>query len=82
MDIKVNLDYLKAKLIHSNFIDEKYDLSIDNLKILLNQKFESLNFNEAKKDVLPFIKDKAKIDLWDKDFFIEITKTLQARYIK
>ena len=82
MNIKVNLDYLKAKLIHSNFIDEKYDLSIDNLKILLNQKFESLNFNEAKKDVLPFIKDKAKIDLWDKDFFIEITKTLQARYIK
>ena len=82
MNIKVNLDYLKAKLINSNFIDEKYDLSIDNLKILLNQKFESLDFNEAKKDVLPFIKDKAKIDLWDKDFFIEITKTLQARYIK
>ena len=79
MNIKVNLDYLKAKLINSNFIDEKYDLNIDNLKILLNQKFESLDFNEAKKDVLPFIKDKAKIDLWNKDFFKEITKTLEAK---
>ena len=47
MNTKVNLDYLKAKLIDSNFIDEKYDLNIDNLKILLNQKFENVDFNEA-----------------------------------
>ena len=79
MNAKVNLDYLKAKLINSNFIDEKYDLNIDNLKNFLNQKFENTDFNEAKKDVLPFIKDKTKIDLWNKDFFKEITKTLEAK---
>ena len=31
-----------------------------------------------KQDVLPFIKDKSKLDLWSKEFFIEITKQLQA----
>lgn len=36
-----------------------------------------MNFEEAKKDVLPFIKDQSKLDLWSKEFFIEITKNLQ-----
>lgn len=75
---KVNLENLKAKLVQSNYIDENYDLSIDNLKSLLKERFETINFEEAKEDVLPFIRDKSKIDLWSKEFFIEITKGLQG----
>lgn len=75
---KVNLENLKAKLVQSNYIDENYDLSIDNLKLLLKERFETVNFEEAKEDVLPFIRDKSKIDLWSKEFFIEITKGLQG----
>ena len=75
---KVNLQNLKAKLVQSKFISEDYDLTIDNLKSLLNQRFETLNFEDAKQDVLPFVKDKSKLDLWSKEFFIEITKQLQG----
>ena len=75
---KVNLENLKAKLVQSKFINEDYDLTIDNLKSLLNERFEHLNFEQAKQDVLPFIKDKTKLDLWSKEFFIEITKKLQS----
>lgn len=74
---KVNMQNLKAKLVQSEYIDEKYDLTIENLKSMLNERFESLNFNSVKEDVLPFIRDKSKLDLWSKDFFIEITKRLE-----
>lgn len=75
---KVNLENLKAKLVQSKLINEDYDLTIDNLKALLNERFESLDIEQAKQDVLPFIKDKTKLDLWSKEFFIEITKKLQS----
>ena len=75
---RVNLENLKAKLVQSKFINEDYDLTIDNLKALLNERFENLDIEQAKQDVLPFIKDKTKLDLWSKEFFVEITKKLQS----
>lgn len=77
MGAKVNLVNLKAKLVQSKFIAEDYDLTIENLKTLLNERFSNIDFAQAKEDVLPFVKDKSKLDLWSKEFFIEITKQLQ-----
>lgn len=73
---KVNLNNLKAKLVQSNFISKDYNLTIETLKTLLNERFESLDVEQAKQDVLPFVRDKSKLDLWSKEFFKEITKTL------
>lgn len=78
IEARVNLENLKAKLVQSKFINEDYDLTIDNLKALLSERFENLDIEQAKQDVLPFIKDKTKLDLWSKEFFIEITKKLQS----
>ncbi len=77
MGAKVNLVNLKAKLVQSNYIAEDYDLTIENLKQLLNERFSNMDFAQAKEDVLPFVRDKSKLDLWSKEFFIEITKQLQ-----
>lgn len=77
MGAKVNLVNLKAKLMQSQYIAEDYDLTIENLKTFLNERFSNMDFAQAKEDVLPFVKDKSKLDLWSKEFFIEITKTLQ-----
>lgn len=76
---KVNLQNLKAKLVESKFVDENYDLTIDNLKNLLNERFDNLNVEQAKQDVLPFVKDKTKLDIWSVEFFKEITKNLKAQ---
>lgn len=75
---KVNLENLKAKLVQSKFISEDYDLTIENLKSLLNERFKNLNFQQAKEDVLPFVRDKLKLDLWSEEFFKAITKNLKA----
>lgn len=77
MGAKVNLVNLKAKLVQSKYIAKDYDLTIENLKTLLNERFFNMDFAQAKEDVLPFVRDKSKLDLWSKEFFIEITKQLQ-----
>ena len=76
MGAKVNLDNLKAKLVQSNYIKEDFNLTIETLKELLNERFANMDFVQAKEDVLPFVRDKSKLDLWSKEFFIEITKNL------
>ncbi len=74
---KVNLENLKAKLVQSNYVQDDFDLTIENLRGLLNERFSNIDFNQAKEDVFPFIRDKSKLDLWCREFFIEITKNLQ-----
>ena len=43
------------------------------LKELLCERFENVNFENAKSDILPFINDSSKIALWSKDFFCSVT---------
>ena len=65
---------LKEKLINSNYIDSTFNLNEESLKKLLIYKFNEIDFNKAKEDVLPFISNSETLNLWDKDFFIKITK--------
>lgn len=74
---KVNLENLKAKLVQSKFIEEDFILTIDSLKELLKERFCNIDFDQAKEDVLPFVKDKSKLDLWSSEFFISVTESLK-----
>lgn len=76
-DSKVNLELLKNKLIESSYIKPNLELNIDSLKQLLIQKFSNIDYEDAKKDVIPFIKDVDSLNLWNKDFFINITNNLK-----
>ena len=73
---KVNLSNLKAKLVQSGAFNENDDLTLDLLKSMLNARFEQIEYDQAKQDVLPFIKNPATLDLWSSGFFKEITKGL------
>lgn len=72
----VNLELLKNKLIESNYIDFTSEMNIQVLKDLLIRKFNEIDYEEAKKDVLPFIKDVETLNMWSKEFFIRITSQL------
>lgn len=74
---KVNLENLKSKLVQSKFIEEDFTLTIDSLKELLKERFWNIDFDQAKEDVLPFVKDKSKLDLWSSEFFISVTESLK-----
>ena len=42
------------------------------------KRFDEIDFDEAKKDVMPFIKNKEILEIWSDEFFIDITEQLRC----
>lgn len=76
--VAINLKHLKARLVDSGFIGEDFQLDQASLIGLLNERFASIDYEQAKQDVLPFIKDKFKLNLWSAAFFTDISKGLRT----
>lgn len=73
----LNTEHLKARLIQSDAWDIGKVFSIDDAKQLLCDRFDQIDYAQAKEDVIPFIKDTASLDLWSADFFKQITSGLR-----
>lgn len=76
MDTKVNIDNLREKLINSNVLSRTDEFDINILKDMLYKKFDDIDFENAKDDVRAFIKDTKSLEVWNKDFFKQITEEL------
>ncbi len=72
----VNVELIKNKLIASNYIPANKTFNINQLKELLIKKFKEIDYEDAKADILPFIKDTDSLNMWNRDFFISITDNL------
>ena len=44
---------------------------------MLIKKFNEIDYQDAKEDVKPFIKDVNGINIWSKEFFVSITEKLK-----
>ena len=77
-ETKINLTLLENKLKESNFIKDNEVLTLDRVKEMLIDKFNSINYDNAKEDVISFIDNSSSLDVWGKDFFISITSNLDA----
>ena len=72
----VNLPHLRARLIDSGFITENDACELEDVKKMLMNKFNTIDYKQAREDVIPFIKDSSKMDLWSANFFQQITESL------
>ena len=73
----LNTVHLKARLVQSAAWEEYAAFTVDDAKKLLCSRFETIDYAQAKEDVRPFIKDTASLDLWNADFFQQITNGLK-----
>lgn len=73
----VNIRHLQARLIQSGHFADTQMLTLDGVKQLLCERFTEIDFEQAKADVLPFIKDTTLLNLWGADFFQQITAELK-----
>jgi predicted nucleotidyltransferase component of viral defense system len=73
----VNLAHINARLVKSGHIPAEKKISISDLKEMLCLRFMEIDYAQAKQDVIPFIKNPSMLDLWNADFFCEITKSLK-----
>ncbi len=68
----LNLTHLKERLVQSNALDKKRDFNKNDLVILLSKKIQETDFNNAKNDVIDFIKDPACLNSWSAEFFMSL----------
>ena len=80
--VPFNIKHLEARLVQSGFIDKDKQITLEDVKNMLNERFESIDFNQAKEDVKPFIKNPAMLDLWSAKFFKSITTNIKDIKIK
>ena len=56
---------------------EEDELTLDEVKRMLCERFDLIDYEMAKEDVKDFIKDKASLDIWSSNFFKAITQALK-----
>ena len=73
----VNQKHLQARLLQSGFISEDVECTLPELRHMLYERFDAIDFRRAKQDVEPFIRDTASLNMWNADFFKQITAGLR-----
>ncbi len=74
--IPVHLKHLENRMKQTGHIEQDTCLTKALLKKLLQEKFQVIDFNQAKSDVLPFVSDPFSLDVWSKDFFCALVPEL------
>lgn len=74
----VNQKHLRERLIQSGYITSHEECQLADIKNMLNEKFDIIDFEQAKRDVEPFIRDISVLNLWSADFFKSITEGLKV----
>lgn len=75
----VNLKHLVTRLAQSGYIPLEKEITLEDIKEMLRNRFRSIDYAQAKQDVEPFIKNPRVLDLWSADFFCGITDSLQEK---
>ena len=71
----LNLPHLEARMKQSGHLQHDSNLSKPILLDMLREKFSKIDYEQAKQDVLPFIKDSNKLEMWSEEFFVNITES-------
>lgn len=75
--IAVNQKHLRERLLQSGHIKETDEFSLEEIKRILRERFDAIDYTQAKEDAEPFIRDTSVLSLWSADFFKQITENLK-----
>ena len=76
--VAVNQRHLRARLIDSGYISENQECTLEEIKTMLKNRFDSIDFLQARKDVEPFFRDTSVLDIWSSEFFKQITEGMKV----
>lgn len=76
--VTVNQKHLRARLIDSGYISENQECTLEEIKTMLKNRLDRIDFLQARKDVEPFIRDTSVLDIWSSEFFKQITEGLKV----
>lgn len=68
-NIPLNAHYLEKSMRYMNELARDEFLTEKKLQTMLMERLEKISLEEVKKDVRPFLRDPAHLDVWSTDFF-------------
>jgi hypothetical protein len=74
----LHLAHLEARMRQSGNWHRQEPLTSSALLELLEDKIRHLNIQAAISDILPFVRDRRKIEIWSQDFFLSLLPQLQS----
>jgi hypothetical protein len=77
-EIPVNLQHLEKRMQQTKHWQNEQKLNHDALISLLRKKINEIDFEKAKEDVIPFLKNTDSILIWSKDFFMQLVERLKS----
>lgn len=72
----VNLRHLRERLMDSGHLSTNNAGDLSEIKAMLFTRFDTIDYVQAREDVLPFVRDASSLELWSADFFKQITENL------
>jgi hypothetical protein len=70
-NITLDFKHLQQRTAQINSIPEK-DFAPDFFKQLLREKIKKTNIGLVKKDVSPFLKNPAEMEIWSTEYFLQL----------
>lgn len=58
--------------------DSNVDMNIDDFKELLNEKIKALDIEKAVTDIASFIQNPQELNIWSKQYFLDLVKTMKV----
>ena len=76
--VPCNLVHLQARMTQTGHWSQGRELDLAQLRQLLRQRFQQVDFDQAKRDVRPFIRDEAELELWGNSFFQSLADRVES----
>jgi predicted nucleotidyltransferase component of viral defense system len=73
---QLHLHHLEQRMIQSGHLKEGESLTKERFLELTMEAIEKLNINQARTEVEPFVKNPAALEVWSKEFFLDIVKRI------
>jgi predicted nucleotidyltransferase component of viral defense system len=77
-EVPCHLAHLQKRMEQTGHWDGAETLDLPVLKRRLVERFDEVDFEQAKLDVRPFIRDDAELALWNREFFVGLVDRVMA----
>ena len=74
---EIHLSHLEERMRQSGHWDAECPLDVVSFDDLLLEAIANLDVDQAREEVLPFVREPAALDIWSRDFFTEVMKRVQ-----
>ncbi len=76
--VKLNIKHLQTRIRQFNNVEMTKEEFLDKLK----ERISNTNIELVKRDVIPFIKDHAQLDIWSTDYFLQLVEMMKIGSIE